>query len=216
VSLYVLALTDRPLGKWTPPGRVLNTVEADGIFAICERRRAAPAPTDTFLREQHARVVEIAAHVPALLPARFGAFMTKPDLVVLLWSRAAEIRHALDLVRGRVQMTLRITGPRRRSSPFVPPGTGREYLEQRRRARVPPLPRTVRTLLTSLRPLVASERIEAAEGPLLATVYHLVEAAQVARYQRAIGRHALKAGSTPTRVLVSGPGPAFAFTSHLS
>ena len=204
MPLYVLALADRPPGRWTPPGRALHTVNVDGIYAICERRQSVPAATDDFLRRQHAVLVQLADRVPALLPARYGAFMTKAALVTLLRSRETEIRVGLDEVRGRVQMSLRVLGQRQRSSRLVA-STGREYLEQRRRAASPALPRSTRSLLASLRPLVARERREPGAGPLLATVYHLVDAAQVPSYRRILDR------SAPAAVIVSGPWPAFAF-----
>ncbi|HJR58848.1 MAG TPA: GvpL/GvpF family gas vesicle protein [Vicinamibacterales bacterium] len=208
MPLYVLALTDTAFEKQTAGRPILHSLDLGGFYAICERRRAAPALDDERLREQHGLVLEIASAVRAILPVRFGALMDKRELVTFARDHDAEIRLGLDDVRDRVQMTIRIVG-RRPPAPAARTGTGREYLNQRRRAVSPVLPPAARTLLSALRPLVARERQEPGAGRLLATVYHLIDAGDSPRYRRIV-----KHLATPA-ILVTGPWPPFAFTPQL-
>jgi hypothetical protein len=208
VPLYVLALTDVALDPLRVERHTLNTVRFGEVFAICERRRAVPAMTDEALREQHALVVEIAKRVDAILPVRFGAFIDKAALEALIQQSEAEIRRGLEEVRARLQMTIRFVGTPARVS-TTPVSSGREYLEARRRAATPALPPAAVRLLDTLRPLVARQRMEPGAGRLLATVYHLVDAAKIGRYGRLVA-HAANADA-----VISGPWPPFAFTPQL-
>ena len=206
--LYVLAITDRPVSLRTAAGKPTRAVEIDGLFAICERRRSVPPPTDRVLRAQHASIVALAARVGAILPVRFGALLDQTALTALIRANRSELRRALDEVRGMVQMTARIPGepPKRDAGPA---STGRGYLEARRLAASPPLPPPARAFLRSVEALVARERRVAGSGQLLATIYHLVPAADVATYCRQ-AEDARAAGLS-----ITGPWPPFAFTPQL-
>lgn len=208
MALYVIALTDTCLQKLTIGRRTLRTVDIDGIYAVCESRRVAPPLTDDELREQHALVVDVARRVRAVLPVRFGALVEKHALVTLVQSHDAAIRQGLEDVRGRVQMTVRVVGPHPPRS-AVRASTGREYLEQRRRSAFPLLPRPARSLLAAVRPLAARERQEPGAGGLLATIYHLIDADAVRRYNRTAEIAANRATT------VTGPWPPFAFAPQL-
>jgi hypothetical protein len=208
VQHYVLALTDQSPGIGRIGGRHVHDVHVDGVHAICQRRTRVPAITDEALRRQHADVIAISRRVPAILPVRFGALLTRDDLTTILRTSAGEIHQALDEVRGRVQMTVRVRG-------IVPtpirgnPSTGRQYLEQRRRAAAPVLPRHARAFLDVVKPLVTRERREAGTAGLLASIYHLVDAAHVAEYER------IARSITDADLVWSGPWPPFAFTPPL-
>jgi hypothetical protein len=208
VPLYVLALTDTRLEKWTAGDRTLHTVNLDGVYAVCERRRAAPPMTDDELRAQHALLVDLSHRVSAILPVRFGALLERPVLASLIGAHRAEICAGLDEVRSRVQMSMRILGIRR-ALRSVPASSGREYLEQRLKVVSPVLPPAARTLLSSLAPLVARQRQEPGTGRLLATVYHLIDAGKVAEYTRLVKKTASSA------IIVTGPWPPFAFTPQV-
>ena len=202
---YVLALTDRSLGLERIGGRHVHDVHVHGVHAICQRMTHLPAVTGEVLRRQHADVIAISQRVPAILPVRFGALLGKDDLTTILRTSAGAIHQALDEVRGRVQMTVRVRGnvP---TPTAASPATGRQYLEQRRRAASPALPRGAREFLDAVVPLVRSERREAGTAGLLASLYHLVDAADVAEYER-IARK-----MTDGDIVWSGPWPPFAFT----
>jgi hypothetical protein len=209
VPFYVLALTDTPLGSWTAGDRRLLTADYDGVYVVYERRREAPAVSDAELRDQHRLVIAIANRARAVLPARFGSLIARRELTALLRRHDTEIRTALEQVRDRVQMTVRVLGaalPHPR--PPAPATSGREYLERARQQLAPALPRQAERLLAAVRPYVASERRESGAGRLLATLYHLVDASQIVRYTKA-------AGKPVPGVILSGPWPPFAFSPQL-
>lgn len=208
MPLYVLALTDAAAGVGTSAGRRLETLDYGGIHVVCERRAAAPPLTDDELRAQHALVVEIAAQARAVLPARFGSLISRRELTALVRRHEPEIRAALDEVRDRVQMTVRVLAPSAKRTPVAKPqaASGRDYLERARRASA--LPAGAQRLLTAVQPYVVAERRAPGAGQLLATIYHLVETSQATRYTKAAGRR--RPG-----VIVTGPWPPFAFSPQL-
>ena len=209
MPLYVIALTDTPLGPRTVAGRRLRSITLDGIHVIYEQRPAAPPLTDDELRAQHTVVMLIAGEVHAILPARFGALVSKPELTMLIGRHKPDILAALGEVRGRVQMTIRVLGvPPKRRVARRPPSSGREYLQRARRAATLQVPLQARRLLLVVQPFVVRERREPGAGRLLATVYHLVDAAHVAEYLEAAGRRR-------SPVVISGPWPPFAFSPQL-
>jgi len=211
VALYVLALTDTPLSAWTVGAHRLESLQHDGVHVVFERRAASPAVTDTELREQHALVLAIAARTRAILPARFGSLIEKRQLTALLRRHEADVRAALEQVRDRVQMTVRVTGSAAPSpsAPVVSGAlSGRDYLERARLKSSPPLPRQAQRVLSAVQPYVVSERREPGAGRLLGTIYHLVDDSQLADYRKAVGKRV-------PGVIVSGPWPPFAFSPQL-
>jgi len=209
MALYVLAFSDTDLGAWTSGRRRLRTVKLGAAYAVYERRAAVPDLTDDILRAQYEAVIEIAGRSRATLPARFGALIEERDLVAWARSHDAELRQALDDVRDRVQMTIRVIG---KAAPAArtpsPVASGRAYLEARRQSLVPALPEAAQELLEMLRPLVVRERMEAGRGGLLATVYQLISSHDLAAYRRA-------AAAAPPDAVISGPWPPFAFAPRL-
>jgi hypothetical protein len=208
VPLYVLALTDTPLDDLAVGGRQLRAEPMGGVYAICEKRSTPPKPSDDELRAQHGLVIEIASRVRAILPVRFGSLLTKVALRRAIREHRAEIEAAFDLVRDRVQMTIRVTGRRRAPTALRAPSTGRAYLARKREQLSPPLPSSTLALLKHLSPFAAAERREPGAGALLATVYHLVNTSDVPRY-------ATLARKAPRSIVITGPWPPFAFTPSL-
>ena len=131
----------------------------------------------------------LAGRFGAILPARFGeAFADEHALASRLEPRAAEVAAALALVRGCVQMTLRVFGEPEAlpgSEPEPAGGPGTRYLAARQRAgeRLRSLPE-IDPLREALGPLLRAERIERHDrrGPLLGTAYHLIPRAEAAAY----------------------------------
>ena len=137
------------------------------------------------------------------------ALIDERELVEWTRDHEAELRRGLNEVRDRVQMTIRVLGrPAAASQRPVAITSGRAYLEARRRALEPELPPAVRDVLDQLRPLVARERVEAGQGGLLATVYHLISKRNLPAYRRAVE-------GAPAETIVSGPWPPFAFAPPL-
>lgn len=205
MSLYVYAVVEEAAARPRVPR--VRYVGCSGVAAAVRVARHAPLPRPTALR-RHADVVHaLWRAVPAVLPVRFGTLVDdEGQLRRELEPRAAEMRAALALVRGRAQMTLRVfaPGPARHAPPAL---SGKDYLARRaawwRGADVPGLP----ALLRALRPLRRAERIERhAAPPLAASVYHLVDRPGLAEYRRALAR-----SRGTLRLSVSGPWPPYAF-----
>jgi hypothetical protein len=219
VSLLVYAVVERPAAG-TLRRRGLRFVEVDGLLAAVRTARRAPTPTARGLRRHDEVVRALADAAPAVVPVRFATLLEDADaLRRALAPRLPELRRALALVRGRVQMTLRVWQPAgREASPAPPrpapdaPAAGKRYLQTRaewwRAADVPGLA----SVLDALRPLTAAERIERhATPPLTASVYHLVDRAHTATYRRAVQRQ-----RSGLRLRLSGPWPPYAFAPEVA
>jgi len=172
-------------------------------------------PSPEILKRQDAVVQRLAALFTALLPARFGeSAADEAALAARLVPRERELAEALKLVRGCVQMTLRVFGepdPAPEPSPAAAGGPGARYLETRRREqqRLHSLPE-IGPLGEALRPLLKAERIERhAAGPLLGTAYHLVPREGTAAYLAAVEETRGRIGGR--RVAATGPWPPYAF-----
>jgi hypothetical protein len=216
--LYLYALVDEepmgPLGEGLA-GEPLRLAR-DAISAVVGDLPERPKPNRETLERQDAVVRRLAGAFGAILPARFGeVFADERALAVRLEPRAAEVAAALALVRGCVQMTLRVFGePEALLDPEPEPagGPGTRYLADRRRAgeRARSLPE-IDLLREALRPLLRAERIERHEGggPLLGTAYHLIPRAQTAAYLDVLEAERARIGGR--RVAASGPWPPYAF-----
>jgi hypothetical protein len=205
-SLYVHALTDTPVPRWTQHGRTFESVAIGSVFAVCERRSDPPPPTEEQLRTQHSIVVAIASQVPAVLPARFGSLVDADELAAIVSRQEAAIESAITLVRGKVQMTLRMTVPSAASRPAAAAASGRQYLELRRRQASPRVPPRLEAILAKVSQYVVQERRESTTAGSI-TVYHLVERTDLDRYRALLADVA--------RIRVSGPWPPFAFVPEI-
>jgi hypothetical protein len=162
------------------------------------------------LRAHEAAVRRVAEASDACLPARFGAAaLDEEALQRELDGRAAEIDQALQLVRGREQMTLHVHGPGA-PAPLIGSVAGPQKAGDRRRPR--PLPE-LDPLRAALGGLIRAERMDRHSEPgLLASVYHLVDRGSAPEYQRI----ALAFRAEGLRLLVSGPGPAWSFAPEVA
>jgi Gas vesicle synthesis protein GvpL/GvpF len=212
-ALYVFALT----GQTAPPlrhaERRVEFVEIAGVHAAVERVARQPVVSEAALRAQHEIVMKIADRVDAILPVRFGALMESGELETLVSMRLTPIRKALELVAGRVQMTVRVFGSEAAETRTQPatrdPGSGTAYLEQRRRDTGSIPTGEAAALSRALREVVADERTQRGQGRVLWTIYHLVDRAALPRYKRAIEPF------ESATVAISGPWPPFAFVPDL-
>ena len=209
MDFYVVAFTDAPMKRRRIKGRSYEAIPAGGLFVIGERRAASPPATDDELRHQHDVVVRIAADASAILPVRFGAMTTRAALESLPPQAVARLAEGLNEVRGRVQMTIRFIGEPPPAASLTRAGSGRDYLENRRAAMRPELPRAAADWLQTLRSIAARERLEPGAGSLLATAYHLVDKAHLDRYTEAA------AGADAVGARLTGPYPPFAFTPSI-
>ncbi len=203
-----------PLGRGAGD-EPLVLVPVGGLVAVAGALASAPRAEPEALKRQDAVVRRLAGLFPALLPVRFGESAADETAVAAkIAPRESELAAALELVRGCVQMTLRVFGeadppPEPALAPSGGPGT--RYLEARRQEqeRLHSLPE-IDPLSTILRPLLRAERIERhAAGPLLGTAYHLVPREGAAAYLAAVEEARGRIGGR--RVAATGPWPPYAF-----
>ncbi|MCA1826039.1 MAG: GvpL/GvpF family gas vesicle protein [Myxococcales bacterium] len=216
IGLYAIVL-GAPNGGVGARGESLHTVACGELSALVGDP-PAPLSVDA-LRAHEAAVRRIAEACDACLPARFGA--TSPSEEALqreLIARTAELIEALQLVRGREQMTLRVhraTGTGRESGAEImsrspSAGSGTRYLEARRRARKLP---ELDPLRVALEALTRAERVERHSEPgLLASVYHLIDKGTAPQYARIVESLKLEG----LRMVVSGPWPAWSFAPEVA
>lgn len=221
--VYLYALVDGepsgPLGEGLA-GEPLRLVRCGAFSAVVGEPGDSPRPDRDSLQAQDAVVRRLAERFVALLPARFGeAFTNEAALLERVAGRASGIVEALALVRGCVQMTLRVFGdPEPLSETPADPagGPGTRYLEARRRERerARSLPE-IASLRETLRPLLRAERIERQEaGRLLGTAYHLVLRERTGAYLAALERAGGEIGGR--KIAASGPWPPYAFGPEVS
>ncbi len=217
--LYVLALTGGKAVPFSAAGHRIEFVKADVVYAAVERLDERPGVSEEALRTQHDIVMRIAAKVDAILPARFGSLVDHEELARVVELRRDAIREALDLVRGRVQMTVRLLDAEAHAAvtPLAHAGagaaSGTEYLQARRQAAARALPDAVTDVTAAVKDIVAAERSEAGQGRVAATVYHLVDRAAVDKYRKRLAR--LPSGPGRQTLSVSGPWAPFAFGPEL-
>jgi len=100
-----------------PPARLGRGLAREGLRVVRERRLAAvvgemsasPAPTPETWRAHDAVVKRLGVRCGALLPARFGTVRrTSRACGPTCRAQSTDLAGALRLVRGCVQMTLRV------------------------------------------------------------------------------------------------------------
>ncbi len=213
---YVYALTGTAVPRMRAAGRTIEPVRIGACYAAVARMKTLPSVSEETLGEQHAIVACLFEHVDAMLPMRFGALVDADELERFVAAHAAELAGALDLVRGREQMTVRVFGPAQ--APWAPsgwrPASGTEYLRSRRAA-ARPLPPAADVVRRAARRFLAAERSAAGEGRVRATLWHLIDRGKSEPYRAAIARAALRVPPT-FRIATSGPWPPFAFAPDLA
>lgn len=148
---------------------------------------------------------------PAILPARFGTSVSEDELLFILSARHASLARALRVVRGRVQMTVRVMTPATDVPDVAEPSgkasSGLDYLTGKARAaaasRVVPAFDPIRGAVARW---IRDERVDRRAG--VASIYHLIPRASVEAYRRTLSTAADAAG---VRLVVSGPWPPYAF-----
>ena len=207
VSVYAITSS-----RAVPAIRGMRVVRVGTLAALVTDTRRPPAPTPANLRRYHHVLAAIADAMPAALPARFGTTLTEPELALVLHMRSKSLADTLRRVRGRVQMTIRLTGAPKQTENVVTrraekktARSGREYLLARA-ARERDLPgfNGIRDVLGRW---IEEERIERRGN--VVSVYHLVPRRTAAAYARAASEAIAAAG---LRGIVSGPFPPYAFS----
>ena len=185
-----------------------------GTRAAVVSDRSGMASSPANLRRYDRVMRELAARFPAILPARFGPAVDEDELMFILSSRRESLTRALAMVRGRVQMTIRVLPRGGAEDRAIAQAreeragamTGRDYLAGKvRAARAVAGFEPVRAAVTRW---VRDERVERRGG--VSSVYHLIPRASAGAYRRAVQASAASAG---LRLTVSGPWPPYAFAA---
>lgn len=201
--VYVVALTSHHAPSLNVQGHRIEFIAVDGVFAAIERRSAAPAISEAELRSQHDVVTAIFNQTDDLLPVRFGAWIDREELAAVVSRQKSAILDALQLVRGRVQMTIRFDAATRRDrSAGARAESGTDYLRARRDAEHW-VPKEAAALRSAVRDFVVAERVSPA-SERTAALYHLISRDVVTAYMAATG-------SFEPVARVTGPWPPFAF-----
>ena len=220
--LYVYALIDTRLPRTSLFGHTIDAVPVGDIYALAERTTRAPSISEDSLREQHAIVMQLAERSPAILPARFGSLVEVSELKEIVTLRREQLREALNLVRGRQQMTLRLVlAEENDAADKRPPApgasraarSGTQYLAARRAAAGYPLPDAVARLNAAMRRHIVADKAEPGQGRVRVTIYHLIAQGSSGTYRRALDR--TTSGVAPFTLEHSGPWPPFAFAPEL-
>jgi hypothetical protein len=199
-------------------GEAIELIDIESLTVAIGRTSHRPELSAMTLDAQDRVVRELQRHAGAVLPLRFGAaFDGTEDAARAIRTRKATLAQALTLVRGKEQMTLRITGSPRSRGESVGAGVrrasagnasaGAQYLRQRAAARVPD---DIRPLLEALRTLQSGERVEAGRtAGVIATVYHLIARGRSEEYVRIV--HEAERPLAHLAIRVTGPSPCYAF-----
>lgn len=201
-------------------GEALTLIRVAGLGAVVGPAGRAPKPTAANLSAYHDSLQRLSRSLPSVLPVRYGTLMSDEEIAFVLRARRQSLRRALRLVKGRLQMTVRLieTGDGAHvSSEAVErdgaagAGSGTAFLMAKAstaaRARAVP---AFDGLRPAVRRWVRAERVERRKG--VVSIYHLVPRGSAAAYQRALRAAATAAG---TAVQISGPFPAYAFASDI-
>jgi hypothetical protein len=208
-ELDVYALAAIPLPSHVHAmGAEPRVVRVGPIVVIAAPTGMPDVSIEDALRRQHAMVTALADQIDPLLPARFGSRIPAARVGAILRPSVPVLLKALEHVRGRRQMTVRVIGPRPLTTVRRPPTTGTAYLTERRSAALA-LPPELAPLSTAVQPFVVDQRLQPGRAGVHATLFHLVRREDVGAYRRAL--EAALPSISPWTAVATGPWPPFAF-----
>jgi hypothetical protein len=179
----------------------LTIVEFDDVHVVAGEVPSAPEVTRDVLAAQDAIVRSLHDRAAALLPMRFGsAFASRDAAAQAVAVHAIGLHERLTRVRGKEQMTIRITG----LTESAAPRSGADYLRDRAR------PPELAPLFEALAPLASATHVERRHNSGLVTVYQLIERGLHQAYRQTVSDTTATIPASSVRV--SGPAPCYAFT----
>ena len=206
-EVYALTLGSRS-ARLNVSGRSIRMFRVGKLAVLAAASRNLPV--EAALRDQHAVVVRLADQFDPILPVRFGTRLTRARIAEVIGPSAETLTNALEHVRGRQQLTLRLKGP---AAPVVErPESGTAYLARRLAATT--FPEEALPLRSAVAPFIVDERTQPGRGEVRLTVFHLVRRQDVAPYIEAA--NAASAAIAPWSMSLTGPWPPFAFAPELS
>jgi hypothetical protein len=202
-----------------PPGRrglggaALRVLETRGLAAVYSQHRRFRARPEAALVIEHERVLEAVMACAPVLPMRFGTQLDSTErLAAAVAGRHRELRAALDRVRGRVELGVRVlpTDPPAARPPS--PSSGRDHLlslaAARRRDE-----RIAGQIHHPLDDLAAGSVVrEHSPSPTVMVAAYLVDTGQVDSFRHRADEVA--ASHPDVRVVVTGPWPPYSFTGE--
>jgi hypothetical protein len=210
----VYALTEHP--ATLPPttgidGAALSAIEIDGIDAVVSESEAAATVTNEGAVLSHARVVDdLVSANASVLPGRFtSGFGDEAALRAEIAPRAAKLRGALERVRGKAEIGLRVIRPER--SAASPASSGREYLTARL-AEVQAAERAAEQIHTPLAAAAGANTLNVLATPeLLLSAAYLIPRADVDAFRARVRE--LDHEHPELTLVCTGPWPPYSFAT---
>jgi hypothetical protein len=198
----------------------LDSVRVDALLAVVSRHVHPPSEPALDSLWVHERVVERLMAERAVLPMRFGSKVEDDEaLTAALRARQQAFLFALDRVRGRVELGVRVlrSGPADNGSEVAAiaasavPATGRDYLLGKLQDG-----KRVDKTATALHEPLAALAVEARRQPArssdeLLRASYLVDRASIARFRAAVDR--LQKAHPDAALLCTGPWPPYSFVA---
>lgn len=228
--IHVYAVTDATveadLGVSGLAGAPVEFVAVAGLAVVITRHDSAAIPPSTEAILAHARVCDAVQHAGlAGLPVRFGArYADDTTLRRAVEEHAEAFVAALDHVRGRVEIGVRVAGTQDSGAaddapPPPPPPSGAAYLQQRR------LEESQRTASRAHAQAIADEiheflrgcavdatlKVQATPGLVLSAAY-LVATDDVATFTDRVAE--LSRRRSDLQLLCTGPWPPYHFAGQ--
>jgi hypothetical protein len=210
--IWVYAITDGGAGPVPEVAGIEDTpvesIAAGGLEAAVSRHAEPPSALGEEALWAHERVVERLMADRAVLPMNFGTMLpADADLERALAARRDAFAAALDRVRGRVELGLRVVSPDAGAAPAPEkPVSGRDYVYAKlARSRAAD---AVHEPLAGMA-IDARRRVpRTADGEVLRAAY-LVERDAVEHFRATVER--LAEASDGLALLCTGPWPPYAF-----
>lgn len=206
--------TPSPADRRGLGGAKLRTLQSGGLAAVYSCHRSLRPQPSRELILSHEHVVEAMMTRGPVLPLRFGTQLERPEhLASALEARREEMMQALERVRGKVELAVRVIPTHSlRTRAAVGEGYGRRYLLARveEHQRAEQVARDLHDPLASL----ASESIlrERVEPPAIMVGAYLVPTHAVPAFRASVERVA--ADNRDLRVVLTGPWPPYNFATE--
>jgi hypothetical protein len=205
--IEVLAITDRdelPL----PADSGLEKVSHEGMAGVYAQSDGRPEASAEALW-RHEQLVEQLMEDRAVLPLRYGTVLREQgELRNVMADRSAEFAELLDLVRGRVELAVRVLRNGPEEDHGEQPASGKAYMETlaRRRARA-------EEAVAALEPLegVADAAVKREKAGDLTRLSFLVERERIETFNTRLDE--LRGEHPELSVTCTGPWPPYSFVS---
>ena len=203
-------------------GATVTLLKTEGIAALVSDFNTDAVPVTRENAIVHAAVVRSVLDVTTPLPFRFGTLVTEPQLRSYLSARKPALETNLALVRGCVEMSVKIIWEVARDKEEEPQasgqGAGATFLAAKRREILGSEVRAAQAkeistwLHESISGLIRSENlnIQSSERLFLAAA-HLVERANLEQYRQKVAE--AREARSELHFLLSGPWPPYSFAN---